>query len=123
MQPQLVLHNGRITTLDPSAPDVAAIAISDGKVSASGSDADILRLAGEKTQKIDLNNRRVIPGLNDSHLHVIPPAASSPGMQRGSRLGCLSQSRARSFCIPRSPTLPSFRSKTSLIPHASTRAN
>src|SRR4051812_26966606 len=71
MQPQLVLHNGRITTFDPHAPSASAVAITDGKVAATGSDADVLRLAGEKTHKIDLNNRRVIPGLNDSHLHVI----------------------------------------------------
>src|SRR6476469_9018375 len=71
MKPQLVLHNGRITTFDPRAPSATAVAITDGKVAATGSDADVLCLAGEKTQKIDLNHRRVIPGLNDSHLHVI----------------------------------------------------
>src|SRR4051794_32123559 len=71
MQPQIVLHHGRITTVDPKVPSATALAVTDGKVTAVGSDADILRVAGEQTQKIDLNNRRVIPGLNDSHLHVI----------------------------------------------------
>jgi predicted amidohydrolase YtcJ len=71
MAPQRILHNGRITTLFPGNPEVSAIAITDGMVSAVGSDDEILPLANAQTEKIDLNNRRVIPGLNDSHLHVI----------------------------------------------------
>jgi predicted amidohydrolase YtcJ len=71
MAPELILYRGKITTLDPGKPEVSALAVSDGKVSAIGSDDDILAPAGRETRKIDLNNRRVIPGLNDSHLHVI----------------------------------------------------
>ncbi|WP_286907618.1 amidohydrolase [Roseovarius sp.] len=69
--PDLILRNGQITTLDPATPDATAIAISDGVVSATGSDAEIMQLAGNDTQVIDMNKRRVIPGLNDSHTHVI----------------------------------------------------
>lgn len=69
--PDLILHNGRVTTLDPQMPEAQAIAISDGKVLSCGRDDDILRLASMKTQKIDLDGRRVIPGLNDSHTHLI----------------------------------------------------
>ncbi len=71
MEPQLILHNGRITTLAREMPEATALAISDGRISSVGHDAEILPLAGERTQKIDLNRRRAIPGLNDSHLHVI----------------------------------------------------
>src|SRR6266576_2212388 len=71
MTPQLILHHGKITTLMHAMPEATALAVTDGKVSAVGSDAKILALAGDQTQKIDLNNRRAIPGLNDSHLHVI----------------------------------------------------
>ncbi len=71
MAPQRILHSGKITTQFPGKPEVSAIAITDGMVSAVGSDEDILALADPQTEKIDLNNRRVIPGLNDSHLHVI----------------------------------------------------
>ncbi|MEO3414918.1 amidohydrolase [Roseovarius sp. CAU 1744] len=69
--PDLILRNGQITTLDPATPDATAIAISDGVVSATGSDAEIMQLADDDTQVFDLNKRRVIPGLNDSHTHVI----------------------------------------------------
>jgi predicted amidohydrolase YtcJ len=71
MVPQRVLYNGKITTLFNGNPEVSAIVVSDGMVTAVGSDDDILALSDAQTEMIDLNNRRVIPGLNDSHLHVI----------------------------------------------------
>ncbi|HMP02253.1 MAG TPA: amidohydrolase [Gemmatales bacterium] len=71
MAPQLILHNGKITTLAPGMPEASALAVTSGLVSAVGTDADVLALADAHTQRIDLKRRRVIPGLNDSHLHVI----------------------------------------------------
>lgn len=70
-QPDLILYNGKITTLDDQQPEVSALAIKDGLVSAIGSDDEIKKLAGSGTQTIDLKQRRLIPGLNDSHLHLI----------------------------------------------------
>ncbi len=71
MAPQLILHNGRITTQAANKPEVEAIAIENGNVLMIGTNDKVLALADTSTEKIDLNNRRVIPGLNDSHLHVI----------------------------------------------------
>ena len=67
----LIVHNARITTLDPQRPDATAIAIADGRVLAVGSDAAVMALATPDTKIIDAQGRRVIPGLNDSHTHVI----------------------------------------------------
>jgi predicted amidohydrolase YtcJ len=69
--PDLVLRNGRITTMDPARPDASAIALKDGLVMAVGSDADISKLADKVTRVVDLEKRRVIPGLTDSHMHII----------------------------------------------------
>jgi hypothetical protein len=69
--PDLILDNGKITTLLRSQPTVAAIAIKDGKIVNMGSSHEITSLAGPKTQIIDLKGKRVIPGLNDSHTHLI----------------------------------------------------
>jgi len=66
-----ILFNGRITTLDPLAPEVSAVAIKDGQFLAVGDDRTIHTHAGPDTKKIDLKGRTVIPGLNDSHIHVI----------------------------------------------------
>ncbi|MBH0345864.1 amidohydrolase [Bacillus pacificus] len=68
--PDMILYNGKITTLDPSQPEVSAIAITDGLITAVGRD-ELLNSATEKTKKIDLKRKRAIPGLNDSHIHVI----------------------------------------------------
>lgn len=69
--PDLILFNGKITTLDKIKPEVSAISVTSGFISAIGSDEEIKKLAGPQTQIINLNQRRVIPGLNDSHLHLI----------------------------------------------------
>ena len=67
--PDLILHNGHITTLDPKHPEATNLAIKDGRITGVN-DAEEYQ-PGPNTKVIDLNGRRVIPGLNDSHLHVI----------------------------------------------------
>lgn len=67
----LILVNGRFTSLDQTIPAPEAVAISDGKIHSVGSEASLRQLAGSETQIIDLNGRRVIPGLIDSHQHLI----------------------------------------------------
>lgn len=69
--PTLILHRGRIATQDEQRSFVEAVAIRDGRFVAVGTDRDILALADRDTRVIDLGGRTVIPGLNDSHLHVI----------------------------------------------------
>jgi predicted amidohydrolase YtcJ len=69
--PDIILHNGRIATLDPLNPEVAAVAIADGRILETGDERTVLKLAGSQTIIIDLKGRTVIPGLNDSHIHVI----------------------------------------------------
>ncbi|MDU0460916.1 MAG: amidohydrolase [Geobacteraceae bacterium] len=66
-----ILYNGRITTLDPLAPEASAVAIKAGQFLAVGDDRTIHTHAGPDTKRIDLKGRTVIPGLNDSHIHVI----------------------------------------------------
>ena len=67
----LILHNARITTLEPGAPEAAALAIADGRFLKVGTEAEVMPLRGEGTTVIDAGGRRVIPGLIDSHLHII----------------------------------------------------
>jgi len=69
--PDLILHNGRITTLDRSNPAPQAVAITAGRFSAVGDAAEVMPTKGPGTRVIDLGGRRMIPGLIDNHLHVI----------------------------------------------------
>ena len=70
-QADLILTNGKIATMSREGEFVQAVAVKDGKVLDTGSNARILKLKGAATQVIDAGGRTVIPGLNDSHLHVI----------------------------------------------------
>lgn len=67
----LVLYNGRITTLDPAYPEASNVAIGGGRILAVDEGEDYADITTPETKRIDLRGRRVIPGLNDSHLHVI----------------------------------------------------
>jgi predicted amidohydrolase YtcJ len=67
----LILTNARITTLDDRAPEATSAAIRDGRFVAVGSDHDVQEHRTPRTVVIDADRRRVIPGLNDSHIHVI----------------------------------------------------
>nr|WP_314360522.1 amidohydrolase [uncultured Achromobacter sp.] len=69
--PDLILHQGRFTTLDPANPVADAVAIREGRFTRVGAAADILPLAGPATKVIALNGRGVLPGLIDNHLHII----------------------------------------------------
>jgi predicted amidohydrolase YtcJ len=66
-----IIHNGRIATLDWARPNVSALAIARGRVLAIGDLDAVAAYRGEKTLMIDLNGRTVVPGLNDSHLHIV----------------------------------------------------
>jgi Amidohydrolase family len=66
-----ILFNGRITTLDPANPTAAEAAIEDGLFAAAGDEREIMARRTPETVVIDLRGRTVIPGLNDSHTHVI----------------------------------------------------
>jgi len=67
----LILHNGAIATLDPARPTARAVAIAGGRFVAVGDDAEVLKLKAAGTKVVDLGGRTAIPGLNDSHLHLI----------------------------------------------------
>jgi predicted amidohydrolase YtcJ len=67
----LIITNARIATMDPIRPSASAAAIKDGLFLIVGSDDEAMAYRGAGTQMIDAGQRTVIPGLNDSHTHVI----------------------------------------------------
>ncbi|WP_028101343.1 amidohydrolase [Pseudoduganella violaceinigra] len=69
--PELILHNGRFTTLNKGQPEASAVAVTGGRFTHVGEAREILPLAGPQTRLIDLQGRRVLPGLIDNHLHLI----------------------------------------------------
>ncbi|MDJ0837257.1 MAG: amidohydrolase [Acidobacteriota bacterium] len=67
----IILKNGKLLTMDEDRPRASAIAVTNGVISAVGSDADVTAYKGAGTKVIDLGGRTVIPGLNDSHTHLV----------------------------------------------------
>src|ERR1700730_16881269 len=67
----LIAYNGKIATQNEQRSFAQAAAVLDGKFLAVGTDREVMAWRSEQTQLIDLNKRTVIPGLNDSHLHLI----------------------------------------------------
>ncbi|KAB0326649.1 amidohydrolase [Janthinobacterium sp. PLB04] len=67
----LILLNGCFHTVDKSCPQASAVAIADGKFLAVGDLEDVMRHRAPDSRVIDLGGCTVIPGLNDSHLHLI----------------------------------------------------
>src|SRR5712671_793214 len=67
----VIAYNGKIATQHEQRSMVEAVAIRDGKFLAVGTDREMMAWRGEQTQLINLNKRTAIPGLNDSHTHLI----------------------------------------------------
>jgi len=67
----IIIINGKITTLDDNNSQAQAVAITGNKVTLTGTNTQVLKFKGKQTKLIDAKGNRVIPGLFDSHLHVI----------------------------------------------------
>lgn len=64
--PDLIVHSGKVLTVDRGFSVAEALAARDGRILAVGRTADIRRLAGPKTRIIDAQGKSVIPGIIDS---------------------------------------------------------
>ncbi|HJT74370.1 MAG TPA: amidohydrolase, partial [Chitinophaga sp.] len=71
MKADIILYNGNIHTVNRQHPVASAVAIKDGKFISVGTDREVMQAIPEAAIKIDLKKKRVIPGLNDSHIHLI----------------------------------------------------
>jgi len=67
--PELVVINGKILTMDARSSVAEALAIRDGRILATGSNASIKSLIGTQTHVIDVSGKTVIPGIIDTHAH------------------------------------------------------
>src|SRR5262245_41139367 len=65
----IILHHGKIVTVDGPFSIQQAVAIRGDKLLAVGANDEVLKLRGPKTEAIDLEGRMVLPGLMDSHVH------------------------------------------------------
>src|SRR5882762_4385356 len=73
----LVIVNAKVYTVDRTFSTAEAVAVTNGKFTAVGSNAQIRRLIGPKTTVMDVGGKTIIPGLQDGHLHG---AGGGPGV-------------------------------------------
>ncbi|GAB4362835.1 MAG: amidohydrolase [Bryobacter sp.] len=71
-----ILHNGKVLTVDQQFRTVQAVAIKDGRISAVGSNTEVLKERGARTRVTDLGGRMLLPGLIDAHVHIEGSALS-----------------------------------------------
>jgi len=71
MGADFLVVNGDIRTMDPLKPRVTALAARRGRVLATGSDAEMRALAGPKARIVDAGGRLVLPGFQDTHIHLL----------------------------------------------------
>src|SRR5438094_797511 len=67
--PDLILHGGKIVTVDGRFSVRQAMAVKDGRILRVGGNREVLGLRGAGTRVVDLGGKTVLPGLIDSHTH------------------------------------------------------
>jgi predicted amidohydrolase YtcJ len=72
-----VYHNGKIVTVDKDFSVAQAMAILNDKIVAVGSNDDVLKLAGSRPKRVDLEGHTVVPGLIDDHYHFMGNAGGA----------------------------------------------
>ena len=72
MQSATVFYGGPIVTMDERMPSAEAVAISGATLLAIGSKDDVMRAAGARARRVNLDGRTLMPGLIDPHQHPIP---------------------------------------------------
>lgn len=102
-EPDLILHKGKIATVDETFSIREAIAIRDGRVVQTGSDAEVLKSRGTGTAVVNLRGKLVLPGLIDSHVHAADACMTEhdhpiPQMEKISEV--LNYIRARAKAVP-----------------------
>ena len=78
VEADMILINGKVVTVDKDFSIKQAIAVKNGWIVAVGTNADIQKFAGKKTQVMDLKGKAILPGINESHGHTTAFAAVRP---------------------------------------------
>ena len=74
-----VYYNARIYTADTQMPQATAFVVKDGRIAFAGGDAEALAYAGDGAVKTDLQGKRVIPGMCDTHCHYFAMSLTKCG--------------------------------------------
>jgi predicted amidohydrolase YtcJ len=75
-EPDYIIHNAKVVTVDKEFSIAQALAVEGDRFLKVGTNEEVLRIAGPRTQRIDMQGRTVLPGMTDSHQNLISRAES-----------------------------------------------
>jgi predicted amidohydrolase YtcJ len=75
----LVFSGGRVLTMDPARPEAEAVAVREGRILATGSEAEVATAAGPGAESVDMAGGTLLPGFQDAHVH---PLAGGVGLEQ-----------------------------------------
>ena len=81
LQPDLVLTNARVLTMDPRHPTSQSVAVRGDRIVWAGSDAELPSLTSTGTKVIDCGGGTLIPGFHDAHIHILAYASTMDSVE------------------------------------------
>lgn len=80
---QTLYYNGTILTMEDRRPQVEAVLTEDGRILDTGTWDKVKERAGDKTRRLDLQGRVMLPGFIDAHSHFTACASHTMEVDLG----------------------------------------
>ncbi len=106
MQPEMIITNAKVLTMDEGRPRAEAVAFAGGRILAVGSRAEVEALAGQGTRVVDAGGRTLLPGFVESHLHLVLGGNELSQLQLGGVSGFEELARLFRAYAAKNPGLP-----------------
>ncbi|MES2542444.1 MAG: amidohydrolase [Pseudomonadota bacterium] len=106
MQPEMIITNAKVLTMDEGYPRAEAVAFGGGRILAVGSRADVEALAGPGCRMVDAGGRTLLPGFVESHLHLVLGGNELSQLQLGGVSGFDELARLFRAYAAKNPGLP-----------------
>lgn len=106
MQPEMLITNAKVLTMDEMRPRAEAVAFAGGRILAVGRRAEVEALAGPSTRVVDAGGRTLLPGFVESHLHLVLGGNELSQLQLGGVSGFDDLARLFRAYAAKNPGLP-----------------
>ena len=106
MQPEMIITNAKVLTMDEPRPRAEAVAFGGGRILAVGSRAEVEALAGPGVRVVDAGGRTLLPGFVESHLHLVLGGNELSQLQLGGVSGFDELARLFRAYAAKNPGLP-----------------
>lgn len=126
MQPEMIITNAKVLTMDPAQPRAEAVAVAGGRILAVGGRAEVEALAGPATRVVDAGGRTLLPGFVESHMHLVLGGNELSQLQLGGVSGPDDLARLFRAYAAKNPGMPLLMAQGAayeILDHPVTRAD